>query len=453
MTIRFVMSGLAAIAVLASTLSPASAAGGNTPPMGWNSWDSFGTTISEQQFKDVVDVEAKVMKPVGYEYAVVDMEWFVHDPIGKGNVKDSVKSMDANGRYIPVPARFPSSANGKGFKAIADYVHSKGLKFGIHILRGIPKEAVDQNLPIAGSKFRAADAASKDDTCFWNPDNYGVDVSKQAGKDYYKSLVALYASWGVDFIKADCMASQNYRSAEIGVLSDAMKASGRQMLLSLSPGGAPQTAIADLRKQAVMWRISGDVWDYWSKANGRGGLSGLVTQFDRAASWASLTQKGAYPDADMLVLGHLGPAPGSGDTRETLMTPDEQKTFVTLWSIFRSPLMMGGNLTKLDDATRALITNPEVIAVDQHSHDAKQVVKTEKMAAWTSLSDDGKATHVALFNLEDAPAAIKVSYADLGLKAASYRLRDLWNRKDLGAASDLSMTVPAHGSVLLKLTR
>jgi alpha-galactosidase len=417
------------------------------PPMGWNSWDSFGTTITEPQFRDIAKVEADKLKPFGWRIATVDMEWFVRDPTGPGNLKVSVKAMDGYGRYLPSPGRFPSAADGKGFKKIADYVHSLGLKFGIHILRGIPKDAVDQNLPIFGSKFHAQDAANKTDTCGWNPDNYGVDVGTQAGKDYYKSLATLYASWGVDFVKADCMASRDYRSAEIGVLGKALHTSNHPALLSLSPGGAPMSAIDDLRKQAVMWRISGDVWDFWHNKF----PAGVGDQFDRAAAWAPYTQAGHWPDADMLALGYLGPAPGHGVPRDTNLTPAEQQTYMTLWCIFRSPLMMGGNLSRLDAPTLALLTNPEVLAVDQSAHDARQMFSRNGIVAWKSLSDDGKSTYIALFNTGETDQTIAVSFSDLGLEGTHYDVRDLWQRKPLGSAAAISVAVGAHGSVLYKL--
>src|SRR5690349_10541623 len=185
-----------------------------TPPMGWNSWDGYGTTVKEADVKANAQWLNEHLKPFGWQYVVVDMEWFVTNPIPEGNSKTSQYSMDGSGRYTPAVNRFPSAANDAGFKPLSDYVHSLGLKFGIHILRGIPKLAVEKNLPIAGSSFRAADAADSSDTCPWNFDNFGIDGSKPGAQAYYDSIAKLYASWEVDLIKVDCISSRPYKGDE-----------------------------------------------------------------------------------------------------------------------------------------------------------------------------------------------------------------------------------------------
>ena len=210
-----------------------------TPPMGWNSWDGYGTTIKESEVKANAQWFAEHLKPYGWQYVVVDMEWFVTNPQPEGNSKTSSYAMDTYGRFIPAPNRFPSASKDLGFKPLADYVHSLGLKFGIHILRGIPKQAVAQNLPIEGSPHHAVDAADTSDTCPWNFDNYGVDATKPAGQAYYDSILRLYASWGVDAIKVDCIASHPYKGEEIRMLAQALAKTGRPIALSLSPGAAP----------------------------------------------------------------------------------------------------------------------------------------------------------------------------------------------------------------------
>src|SRR5262249_19611854 len=189
---------LAGSAIAQNVLAP-------TPPMGWNSWDSFGTGVVEDEVKANADYMSKYMAKSGWQYIVVDIQWSEPNPKSHGYRPDTTLVMDANGRLLPAPNRFPSAADGKGFKALADYVHSKGLKFGIHIMRGIPRRAVDQNLPIAGSQYKAADVANRQSICRWNSDMYGVDVTKPGGQDYYDSIAKLYASWGLDFIKADDM--------------------------------------------------------------------------------------------------------------------------------------------------------------------------------------------------------------------------------------------------------
>ena len=336
-----------------------------TPPMGWNSWDGYGTTIDEKEFRANVDWFAKHLKASGWKYVTIDMEWFVTNPVPEGNSKTFEYSLDKNVRYTPDENRFPSAKSGAGFKPLADYVHSLGLKFGIHILRGIPKQAVEKNLPIAGTKFHAADAADTSDTCPWNHDNFGLNVSKPAAQAYYDSIFKLYASWGVDLIKVDCIASHPYKGDEIRILSQALKKSGRAIALSLSPGPAPVEKVDEMRKYAQMWRISDDIWDLWHSTVQY--PQGLGDQFQNVAKWAGLAKPGHWPDADMLPLGYLGPAPGWEKARQTRLSHDEQRLLMTLWCIFPSPLMVGGRLPSADDWTLSLLTNPEVLAMDQHS--------------------------------------------------------------------------------------
>jgi alpha-galactosidase len=439
-----------------------------TPPMGWNSWDAYGTTVSEEDFKANAQWFAEHLKPFGWKYVVVDMEWFVTNPRPEGNSKDSQFSLDAYGRYTPAGNRFPAAAKDAGFRPLADYAHTLGLKFGIHILRGIPKQAVEKNLPIEGSALRASDAADTKDTCPWNPDNYGLDSAKPAAQAYYDSIARLYASWGVDFVKVDCIASRPYKGDEIRMLSAALRKTGRPILLSLSPGAAPIEKTEKMREYAELWRISDDVWDLWHSTVEY--PQGLGDQFPRVAKWAPLVQAGHWPDADMLPIGYLGPAPGWGAPRQTRLTHDEQRTLLTLWSIFRSPLMVGANLTKNDAWTTSLLTNPEVIAVDQESSANRPVVTTEPTVVWTARTGAQGDRYVAVFSLRDTEQKIHYEWRDLGLQAdevsqagqgshsgdggqaGKLRLRDLWERKDLGAAESLNVTLAPHGSALYRVS-
>jgi alpha-galactosidase len=334
---------------------------------------------------------------------------------------------------------------------IADYVHSLGLKFGIHILRGIPKGAVEKNLPIEGSAFHAADAADKADVCPWNPDNFGLDASKPAAQAYYDSIARFYAGWGVDYIKVDCISSRPYKGGEIRMLSTALRKTGRPIVLSLSPGPAPVEKTEEMRKYAELWRISDDIWDLWHSTVPY--PQGLGDQFPRVAQWAPLVQAGHWPDADMLPIGYIGPAPGWGKARQTNLTHEEQRTLLTLWSMFRSPLMIGANLTRNDAWTTSLLTNAEVIAVDQQSSDNRPVITTETTVVWTARPGPGEDRYVAAFNLRDAQQRIHYEWKDLGLPADKYGLRDLWEHKDLGTADSLSVTLPPRGCVLYKAYR
>jgi alpha-galactosidase len=417
-----------------------------TPPMGWNSWDAYGETVSESDIKANAAWMAEHLKSYGWEYIVVDSGWYVTNHSAGTNTAAAEFSLDEYGRYTPAVNTIPSAENGAGFKPLADYVHSLGLKFGIHILRGIPKEAVFRNTPIAGTSFRARAAADMADTCPWNPYNYGLKAGSPAAQAYYDSIAKLYAAWGVDFLKIDCISSHPYKGDEIRMISEALRKVHRPIVLSLSPGPAPLEKALELRRYAQMWRISDDVWDVWK--SDKNFPQGVGNQFARAAKWATFSGPGDWPDADMLPIGRLEPAAGWEMPRATRLTHDEQRTLLTLWSIFRSPLIMGGNLTLCDEWTQAALTNAELVGVDQHSTGSHAVISTDKAAVWLSTPESGDGAYVAVFNLDAAPQSFHYSWKDLGLKRANYKLRDLWEHEDLGSKEFVDVTLPAHGSAI-----
>jgi hypothetical protein len=421
-----------------------------TPPMGWNSWDSYARTITERDVKANADWMARHLEMYGWQYVVIDEGWYLQNPEARQPSEGFRFALSADGRYKPVVDRFPSSVNDAGFKPLADYLHSLGLKFGIHIIRGIPREAVAANLPIAGSHYHAADAADITETCPWNSYNYGVK-NTDAGQAYYDSIAVLYASWRVDFLKVDCIAAHPYRPDEIRMISLAIKKTGRPIVLSLSPGPTALDKADEVSHYAQMWRISNDIWDHWGPWQGYEWSQGLLAQFATAAQWAPHAGPGGWPDADMLPLGYLGPHPGEGEPRVTRFTPDEQRTLMTLWCVFRSPLIMGGNLTSSDASTTALLTNPEVLAVDQHSTDNHPVITTEKVAVWMARPQSGKGSYVAVFNLSDGETTARYAWKDLGIEDATHPIRDLWERKDMSAAKDLEVTLAPHASALYRI--
>jgi alpha-galactosidase len=422
-----------------------------TPPMGWNSWDAYGEAVPEADIRASAKFMAENMKSFGWQYITVDMGWYVTNHSVGVNAENAEFSLDSSGRFIPAINTIPSAKGNAGFKPLADYIHSLGLKFGIHILRGIPRQAVKENLPIAGSSFHAADAADTSDTCPWNPFNYGLKTSSPAAQAYYDSIARQYAEWGVDLVKVDCISSHPYKGEDIRMLREAFDKSGRAMLLSLSPGPAPLEKAEEMSKYAQMWRMSDDVWDVWK--SDKDFPRGPGNQFERTAKWAQYSGPGHWPDADMLPLGSLRPTPGWGEPRESRLTPDEQHTQITLWCIARSPLIFGGSLVALknDPATLALLTNPEVIDVDQHSKNASAVINTDSSAVWVSQSGTPGAYNVAVFNLKDEPQTFHLSATDLGLPKGTYRIRDLWQHKDTGKGDSLNLSLSAHASVLLRL--
>jgi alpha-galactosidase len=425
-------------------------AAASTPPMGWNSYDAYGTAVDEAQLRANARWMSRHLRQFGWHYIVVDMAWYVRNPTPAGNAPDAIVTLDSHGRYLPAANRFPSAAKGAGFAPLAAYVHALGLGFGIHILRGIPREAVKNNLPIADSEYRAADAIDIDAACPWNPDNVGLDATSPAAQAYYDSIAALYASWGVDFVKADCLASKPYSGNDIRMLSNALKTSGRGMLLSVSPGPAPIEALPELRRYADLWRISNDVWDIWNSSGDY--PKGLADIFPLAALWAPEARPGAWPDADMLAIGYLGPTPGWGTARNSRLSADEQRTLMTLWCISRSPLMIGANLIHMDDRTLRLLTNPEVLAVDQHSSDARVAYRDANIAVWLATPSRGAGQYIAVFNLGETPQSVDIPWRLLGLRAPISSMRDLWRRRDLGSQSLLRIALAPHASQLYRVS-
>ena len=437
------LMGAAPVVASAAGISHASASTSGVlaprPPMGWNSWNSFATTIDEAQSREIAAIMAKELLPFGYDVFTIDIQWY--EPEAKSyTYNNSPKpAMDGFGRLIPAPNRFPSSAGGKGFAPLAADVHKLGLKFGIHLMRGIPRYAVEQNLPVFGTDLRAQDIADTSSTCPWNPDMYGVDMRKPGAQAYYDSVFALYASWGVDFVKMDDM-SRPYDShaPEIEAAHKAIVASGRPMALSLSPGETPVHRADHVRQFAQMWRISDDFWDEWRL---------LEEQFTRLENWNPHRRPGGWPDADMLPLGRLA----LGD-RDTKFTPDEQRTVMTLWSIARSPLIMGGDLRHLDEATLALLTNREVLAVNQASTGNQPHFVEDGMRVWTARPEEGEGRYLALFNLRPEEREVGVDLRWLGLPR-EVRVRDLWSGRDLGTMQGrVAQTLGGHGAGLYRLS-
>ncbi|AFL88067.1 alpha-galactosidase [Terriglobus roseus DSM 18391] len=423
------------------------------PPLGWNSWDSYGLRIDEQQFRDNVKVLTNKLKPFGYDYAVIDEGWFLRNPESRPHPELLQYELDANGRYIPVPSRFPSATAGTtnvGFAPIGKWLHAQGLKFGIHIVRGIPRESVKRDLSIEGSTFKLADAADQSDACPWDPTNWGVKDTP-AGQAWYDALLRQYAVWGVDFLKVDCISNNPYKVSEIRQIRLAIQHAGRPMVLSLSPGPTSVDHAEEVIAMSQMWRISNDVWDVWStKAPFP---KSVKDQFAQAAKWSKYAGPGHWPDADMLPIGELTPYPDVGKVaRHTRLTPAEQRTMVTLWSFARSPLMVGANLTQLDEPTTALLTNRNLLRIDQNAIASREVRHDGETIVWTSDLPNGQFA-VAAFNIGDEPADGAWQLSDLGLPAGSFSVRDAWEGTEKGSATDLKVHLEPHATAAYVLTR
>ncbi len=390
LTLAVLAAGVLA-AVPSPTLTPATQPAywkwAERPILGWNSWDCFGAAVNEEQTLANAQYMKDNLLSHGYTLITVDIQWY--EPLAHGSSyrRGAVLEMDENGRLQPAPNRFPSTAESHSFKPLADKIHAKGLKFGVHLMRGIPRQAVTQNVPILGTSLHAADIANTRDTCAWNTDMCGVDMSKPGAQEYYDSVFAKMAGWGIDFVKVDDLSSP-YHKPEIEAIRNAIDHSGRQIVFSTSPGATPVNQGEHVETHANQWRVSNDFWDEWRL---------LKEQFARLDAWTPYRGPGHFPDADMLPVGNIR-AFQDNDTW-THFTHDEQVTMLTLWSIARSPLIIGGNLPKNDDFTLKLLTNDEILRVDQHSTNNRQLWKKGSTSyAWAADDDETLSSYVALFN-------------------------------------------------------
>ena len=421
-----------------------------TPPMGWNSWDSYGLRINEQQFRDNVGALAAKLKPFGYTYAVIDEGWYMANPEDRPKPELLRYALDRNGRFIPIPARFPSAlqkGQNTGFEQIANWVHSQGLKFGIHVVRGIPRESVSRNLPIEGTVFSAQDAADQNDACPWDPTSWGIQ-DNAAGQAWYDSLLRQYGRWGVDFLKVDCIADHPYKPSEIRQIALAIERSGRDMVLSLSPGPTAVEHHAEIAGLSQMWRISNDIWDVWE---GRGFPIGIKNQFENAARWAPYTRPSNWPDADMLPVGELRPFPDVGPgPRHTRLTPAEQQTQLSLWAMARSPLIVGANLTLLDLDTHRLLTNTDVLKIDQTATASRQVLREGDLVVWTA-DLPGNESAFAAFNLGEKPITLDRAFSNFALPGRPRPARNAWTGERLKANARVRTSLEPHASVALIL--
>ena len=411
-----------------------------TPPMGWNSWDCYGPTVEEHEVKANADYMAEHLLPFGWEYVVVDIRWFVeNDKAGGYNQTDPRYVIDEYGRYQPAVNRFPSAAEGEGFKALADYVHDKGLKFGIHIMRGIPKVAVEQKLPVKGTNDITADLNySPDLQCEWLRDNYTIDASLPGAQEYYNSLFELYADWGVDFIKIDDL-SRPYHEAEIELIRNAIDQCGRPVVLSTSPGETPVNKAGHVTGQANMWRMVDDVWDTWHH---------VTHLMDVAQNWYPYIGEGTWPDCDMIPLGRISIRGERGEDRMTRLSKNEQYSLMNLFTIFRSPLMFGGDLPSNDDFTHSLLTNEAVLQMHRESEDVRQLFLEDGKAGITSRNKNTGAVYLALFNLGEEPVTVSATTESLGIEG-NFSLTDLWSGDSAESASALiSADLAPHASVL-----
>ena len=412
-------------------------------PRGWNSWDCYGAAVTEKEVRRNAEFMAANLKQYGWEYVVVDIQWYEPGAVSHEYRPFADLCMDAYGRLLPAPNRFPSAAEGRGFAPLAEYVHSLGLKFGIHIMRGIPRQAVHRNLPVLGTDKTAHDAARFNSICQWNPDMYGV-MPDATGRAYYDSIFKLYAEWGVDFIKCDDICRElPHEEAEMVMLSEALNGCGREMVLSLSPGPALLEK-AELYKQvANMWRITDDFWDDWKL---------LYAMFERAEKWSIHAGAGHFPDADMLPIGPI--RQDYDKNNKTAFTENEQITMMTLWCIMRSPLMIGGEMTGFDDFTMRLITNEAVLAMHANSRNAKQIFRRKTSGTeyilWAAEDCMG-GRYIAMFNAGEQDGEFAFALEELEDIPVGSLATELWSGETVTIADEFRTEIPAHGAKVFRV--
>lgn len=420
-----------------------------TPPCGWNSWDCFGAGVNEEQLIANADYMAKHLKQYGWEYIVCDIQWY--EPKACSNDYNNFAELccDEYGRLIPAQNRFPSSKGGKGFKPIADYIHSLGLKFGIHIMRGIPRQAVHADLPIKDSEYTAREVAHHFSVCSWNTDMYGMKNCDGA-QDYYNSIIKMYADWGVDYIKCDDIAVTEFRKwdnpysadYEIEMLRHAIDSCGREIVLSLSPGPALRDKAEHLKANSNMWRLTGDFWDLWEH---------LYAMFDKCEEWQGIRGVGSYPDCDMLPIGRISKLCSyhGAQNRMSNFTHNEHYTLMTLWGIFGSPLMIGGNMPENDDFTLSLLNNAEYMNMHRTVKNSRMLSRNEENGKgyiiWDGENENSR--FVALFNTDEKPITINTAEKINIFVDGSY---DIWQKCTV---CENSITVQPHGARLLKLNK
>ncbi len=427
------------------------------PALGWNSFNCYGAVVEEHEVRANTDFMDKNLKEYGWEYIVLDFCWFYPTPPGsyRSNPPQFRMTdgslvpwfpMDEYGRLYPDTRKFPSASDGNGLKALGDYIHSRGLKFGLHIMRGIPRQAVYAKSKIKGAE--GVDASMIADTtriCNWLNSMYGIDTTKQGAQEYYDSLFELYASWGVDYVKYDDLNNPNiedgYHKGEVEAIRKAIDKCGRPMVLSLSPGMSREDG-EHINQYANSWRISKDFWDSWEQ---------LREQFDICAEWNDTRRYGTWPDADMLQLGRLALRGPVGEPRSSNFTRDEQLTHYTLWCLYKSPLMIGCDLPTSSKEVIEVFQNKDLLEIQQNGENPHITYSDDKTIVWASNHFAKTGTkYVAIFNVSEEDNVVKLKASDY--VKGSYTIRDIWAKSAArSGSSTISSKVAKHGVVLYEL--
>ena len=426
------------------------------PPLGFNSFDSYRTYLSENKAYALMDVMAEKYRPFGYEYFVIDAGWSRNVELYPGSMYPKKRigvAIDEFGMLEPCEMYFPN-----GIKALADYAHQKGLKFGVWFIRGIPRQAVEQNLPIKGTPYFARDIADTNSVCIWNQENYGIDMTKPGAQAYYNALIDKLAGWGIDFVKVDDIVPN---PQEIVAIAKAIGDGGHAMIYSLSPGDVHHPTHLTYYRRANMLRITRDIWD--------NPLS-LEKGFFAWEKFQGTERPGFWPDLDMIPFGRLDvvatddipDVPADQRARQSRFSQDQMKTFITQRALAASPLIIGGDLLTMDDFSYRLLTNREMLACNQNGVMGVNVYRAGNIDVWlTPHKMDPRMGWIGIFNRSKSYRKVTLTKQDLGFVAfeASYnltvarqhfRLKDIWSDETLTIEDKHTFTPPAEGVVFLK---
>jgi hypothetical protein len=412
---------------------------GLTPALGWSSW----SYVRHDPTAATIEAQAAAMKSsglahAGYQYVNVDDFWY-QCPGSQG------PNVDQYGRWVTDPTRFPASGAEDGVQVVADYVHNKGLKFGLYVTPGISKQAVAQNTAIEGTPYHADDIATTTAEKNYNCRGMvGIDYSKPGAQAFINSWANEFASWGVDYIKIDGVGTSDV--GDVQAWSQALQQTGRPIHLELSNSLAISAA-PTWAQYSNGWRTGGDIECYGCESGGSSypltAWSSVASRFNQVANWQPYGGPGAFNDYDSLELGN-----GANDG----LTLNERMTQMSLWSLAASPLILGTDLTNLDPTDLKLLKNKDVLAVDQDAIDASRIVSgaTQQVFAKTEANGD---VIVGLFNTSTVPQVVSTSAASLGLASnAPYLLNDLWSEDTTEAWNVVSASVPPHGVALYRIT-
>jgi len=416
-------------------LGPAKAAQKHpAPALGWNSYTGYSIAVTEEELLKNIDFLGEKLLKHGYDTVTVDNGWFL-----SGQGEGVTIALDKYGRPESHPHFFP-----RGLKFTIDYAHQKGVKFGIWLLRGINRRAVEENLPVEGTSFHMQDIVNRKSKCPWAAApwwNYGVDMAKHGAQEYYDGLVKKYADMGVDFIKFDDIVPN---PDEVDAVAKAIKKCGRPIVLSLSPGDEIKVEHSDAYKKANMVRITSDIWD---------NRHSLSTAFQRWEAMQTYTgpEVGSFLDMDMICFGPLYVVNKDGGW-ECKFTPDQKRTFMVQRALAASPLMLGGVLYRMDDFSMSLFTNADILRCDQNGAIGRLVHREGKLDVWkTPERGNENNGWIGVFNRDGGKKMnVELSAKNLGLNPdQNYRLKNLWAGEALPVAAQQAFEIPSDGVVFL----